>query len=88
MSPLTEEIWLGFWEGNSTQGEKIKGEDIWSYFSHWIPNTDLKSLKQELFDLKLKLEDRFNEIANLKIELGELFKKELKEFVKELNEGP
>jgi Leucine-rich repeat (LRR) protein len=45
-------------------------------------DSELKSLKQELADLKMKLEES-NE--NLKIELGELFKKEFKEFVSQVN---
>jgi hypothetical protein len=45
-------------------------------------DSELKSLKQELAYLKMKLEER-NE--NLKIELGELFKKEFKEFVSQVN---
>jgi hypothetical protein len=53
-------------------------------------HTELKSLKQELTDLKLTLKESKDcsvETANLETKLGELFKKEFKKFVKELNEG-
>ncbi len=50
-------------------------------------DSELKSLKQELAELKLMLKDRSDETTNLKMELGELFKKELKEFLKGLNSG-
>jgi Leucine-rich repeat (LRR) protein len=53
-------------------------------------HSELKSLKQELADLKLTLEEIKNysdDKEKLKMELGELFKKEFKEFVRELKEG-
>jgi hypothetical protein len=53
-------------------------------------DSELKSLKQDLTDLKLTLKESKDcsvETANLETKLGELFKKEFKEFIKELNEG-
>jgi hypothetical protein len=53
-------------------------------------DSEMKRVTQELADLKVTLKEIkncSNDKENLKMELGELFKKEFKEFVKELNDG-
>jgi Leucine-rich repeat (LRR) protein len=55
-----------------------------------VHDSEMKSVKQELAEMKTKMEqnkDCSDDLEKLKIELGELFKKEFTDFVEELNNG-